>query len=343
MTRRSTLSLLLVASCLAALALLATPAAAEVYLAQDRFFAGVPAKVLVYGAANVDISGYEVPILTPHEVDTYYNGDRIELNLTGFPTTTPGRFFAYRIDLPNPKAGISRLIVKMKDGEVLLDAAILVESGVEVTSSRTFLTESETLQVRTRFHSSYGEINEAELVGNKIRVELGLGCALFCPIFFPTANFDLETLPIGPLPAGEYQLEVWRRGLDGADTIFHQEKVVVVPAQARLRGGRFNGRHPARSAPWRFSAARRPALGGLRTLLFFRSQKLGSDGQGSRRLCHQRPLLGFRGRFDRCRSYRDCAGHHHPARERQYRQPAGAPAAAITDIQAFACNPGDLQ
>lgn len=344
MTRARVVPLQLVAWCLAAWALAAPPAAAELYVYHDRLFAGVPATVLVYGSVGHEISGYEPPVITPHEVDSYYNADRIELSLTRYSASSYSSRFAYRVDIPDPKAGISHLVVKLKDGEVLFDAAILVESEIEVIPSRTFLTEAETLRVRTRFSSSFGELGETvEVVDGKIRLKLAISCHLFCPIPFPTTQYELESAPLGPFPAGEYQLELWSENLEGGGTLLYQEKVVVVPEQARLRGGRFVVDVPL-DPPHGFSARLAAPPSADSALFYFFNR------ENWELMVKVLDGCAINGHYWVFGAASTDVGHTvivrdttNPARVREYRHAAGAPAPAIADIQAFACNPGDPQ
>lgn len=342
MPKTDTLPSTLVAMCLAALVFVVTPATAEAGLSHDRLFAGIPGTVLVYGTTGYDISGYEAPTITPHEPDSYYTGDRIELQLTRYPSSSVPSRFAYRIDLPDPKPGISRVIVKIQDGEVLLDAALLVDSPVEVLASRTLLTENETLQVRARFNSTFGEFaEEVEVIGNRIRLEVGMGCSAFCPFPIPINSYELESVPLGPFPAGEYLLEVWTDNLDSI-TVLHQEKIVVVPELARLRGGRFSVEVPL-DPPHGFPA-RLAALPSVDSALFYFFDR--GNWELMVKVLDGCAINGYFWVFGAASTdvghtviVRDTSS---PVRERQYRHPAGTPAPAIADIQAFACNPGDL-
>lgn len=101
------------------------------------------------------------------------------------------------------------------------------------------LSENETFRLRSRFRAVWGTSPGGfELAGDRIRAVVEVGCFVLCPFSPPIRDFDLESPPIGPFPPGEYLLEVRNTPANGS-MVLHRQKIVVVPEETLVRGGRF--------------------------------------------------------------------------------------------------------
>ena len=320
--------------------LAANPAAAELEISRfNRFFEGRQAILLVHGSPDRDIAYVENLIIQDLPDPA---GLLVKLVVWVSAGPGPGPTFAEKIVIPALPPGASRLVVEGVDYQgvrtTLLDQEFSPEPPLLVGPSARRLRSTETLSVLASFTASSGSFPGGwEIVGDKLRVGLHIGCT-DCPTLLPLEHFELESPPIGPLPPGDYLLQVFDAGASLLTPPFHEEKISVLPDPVRLQDGRFTvdvlldpphgGRASLVAPPSRDSA-----------LFYFFSPANWEvmlkvlDG------CAINEHYWVYGAASTDVGYtvevRDTAG---AGRIRQYRHEAGTPAPAITDGLAFPCS-----
>jgi hypothetical protein len=320
----------------------AGPAAAELELSRfNRFFEGRQAILMVHGDSQ------QVPWATKSLViqdlpDPAGLLLKLEVRVTPGPGPGPEPdTFAERIVIPQLPAGPSRLVVEGIDytgfRTTLLDQEFAPEPPLVIAPSARRLRSTETLRLLASFTAASGSFSGGwEVVGDKLRVGLHIGCSA-CPIPLPIEHFELESPPIGPLPPGEYVLQVVDPEASPLTPPYHEEKIAVLPDPVLVQNGRFTvdvlldpphgGRASLVAPPSRDSA-----------LFYFFSPANWEvmvkvlDG------CAINGNFWVYGAASTDVGYtvevRDLAG---AGRVRRYHHDAGTPAPAITDGQAFPC------
>jgi hypothetical protein len=323
------------------LLLAAAPASAEgpiFYVERvGRSFGGNPASVTIYTSIpDVAIYRVEKPVTAAP--------NRILLELQTGPA--PGRRdpFAYRIDIPRlPDDGYVYLVVEGVDlysaaRTAYLDSEYMIgEALAHFSVDRKVLTSAETFTAGASFYASSGAFGGTwELAGDRVRIPLGIGC-YWCSIPQDIEHFELKSPPVGPLPPGEYTVELVS---SGGELVYHSEKVKVLAATPLLQDGRFTaqvlldpphgGTARLVDAPSRDSA-----------LFYFFSP------DNWELMVKVLDGCALNGHFWVFGAASTDVGYTVVVRDllreetREYRHAAGTPAPAIADSAAFACGPAD--
>lgn len=326
-------------SALAALALLAAAAPARAALEFDqsrlRFFAGLPITFLVHGPLA------DKRILSVGEVSlepTWNDGLRVELT---FRTEAyPGLVdqFAAPIHLPRVPAGNIELVVLGIDSSGFrtryIDQEIAAAPPLDVALDETELAAGESFTVRARFLAPGGSFRGTwQLVGDTLRVPIYIGCHA-CPISGPSRFFDLTSAPVGPLAAGEYTVEL--TDPDGYEFPYFRQKIRVLPADARLQGGRFTVEIPLDPPHGGLARLAEPPSADSALFYFFSPDNWEVmvkvlDG------CELNGKFWVFGAASTDVGYTVVVRDNLGGTERRYRHAAGSPAPAITDTAAFDC------
>jgi hypothetical protein len=320
--------------------LAALPVAAQLEISRfNRFFEGRQAILMVHGEAELGV-GVVRNLVIEDLPDPAGLLIKLEVGVSTHPDPD-GENFAEKIVIPALPAGASRLVVEGVDYRdvrtTLLDQEFAPDPPLLVGPSARRLRSTETMTVLAAFTAASGSFAEEwEVVGDKLRVGLHIGCT-DCPTLLPLERFELESAPIGPLPPGDYLLQVVDANASPLTPPFHEEKISVLPDPVLVQDGRFTidilldpphgGRASLVAPPSRDSA-----------LFYFFSPANWEvmvkvlDG------CTINQHYWVYGAASTDVGYtvevRDTAG---AGRLRSYRHAAGTPAPAITDGLAFPC------
>jgi hypothetical protein len=264
------------------------------------------------------------------------------LRLSTWPTS-PGELFpfAHEVRFPPLPAGQHRLVVEQVDdatGTVTTagDFPLPVDPAYAIEPSRRVLTDDETFTVTAAFRAASGSMPGGYyLLNDRIRVPVAIGCNTECGIPYPLFDYRLTTHPIGPLPAGDYLLEVTYEGVFGP--LLHQERIRVLPSPVSLQEGRFTVEvqlHPPHGGQARLAG--QPSRDSA--LFYFFSP---DNWEVMLKVLDGCALNGRYWVFGAASTdvgYTVVVRDQAAGTSKEYRHDAGAPAPAITDIDAFPCS-----
>jgi hypothetical protein len=310
----------------------AEPAAGELQLSLvGEQFAGAPVTVVVHGQLEGRrILALEAPVL----IQEFLQDTVVMKVRTTFEAGHEARFAQkFAIDTFHP--GWTEVRVEAVDaatGETaeLFSYGMSAENAVTVAATRSRLLSTETFTVNAKFWAPAGSFGDWQLAGNVIKVPLtvDLGCCNGMP-------FDLFSLPIGPLPPGEYRLEVFESS-KSPSALYHRETITVLPEPATVQQGRFvvevlldpphGGKAHLVDPPSRDSAL----------FYFFDRDNWEAmvkvlDG------CHLNGNFWVFAAASTDVGYTLRVRDQETAASKEYRHPAGTPAPAVADLGAFAC------
>ena len=333
--------------------LAALPAGGELLIddGQSRFFAGLPATLVVHGP----IADHR--LVSVGEPSLERGGERWRVVLTLRTETSLGTVdqLAHSIELPPlPDAPVDLEVIGIDSpsgfSTTYLSRRILPEPALALSLDRHLLQEDETLRAKALFVGTTGFFAPTwqRLPGNLLRIGLEIGCHHSCPIPLPLQLFDLASPPLGGLAPGRYRVEIADLQGERSEPFFRDE-ILVLPTTLRLQAGRFAVRVELDPPHPPLARLASPPSADSALFYFFSPD----NWELMVKLLDGCAINGHFWVFGAASTdvgytvrVEDLAASGGAGAERTYRHEPGAPAPAITDIEAFDCataDAGDLR